>query len=527
MPTLKPGYNHPKIPLFISIGFLLLIIFIQLYAILLLNNGQLVYTLDDAYIHMALAENILSGHYGVNHHEVSAPSSSILWPFIIAPLSKYEVFPFLLNTVAALATVFVFFRIMSIAVSTPDKRWGSILISSLLVLLILVTNLVGLIFTGMEHSLQVLLISVIAYGLIVEIEQGRVRYWLLAAIVIAPLIRYENIAISIAALGYLAMSQYVKKTVVITLLLLALMGGFSVLLISLGLDPFPTSVAAKSAVVESGGKLASIIRNIRYTLVYRQGIILSLGVLGMLSFFLLVDTSIKKKRLALVTIVAVLLHFVAGRYGWYNRYEIYIWTFFLLISLYFFGPAIKSILARKNQNIELIKILVVAFGFAIVTGADYTIDLLDLPIAANNVYEQQYQMHRFATEYYDKPIAVNDLGYVSYKNDHYVLDLWGLASKEALDYRRSSSDSNWMREISRQKDVELAIIYDGWFEQIPDEWIRVGDLHLGKERITPAQSTVSFYVMNPEAYSSTVTELRAFSESLPPGVKFTFAKDND
>lgn len=42
------------------------------------------YTLDDPYIHLSLAENLLRGHYGVNLDEVASPSSSILYPFLLA-----------------------------------------------------------------------------------------------------------------------------------------------------------------------------------------------------------------------------------------------------------------------------------------------------------------------------------------------------------------------------------------------------------------------------------------------------------
>src|SRR5581483_7242562 len=60
----------------------------ELVAIMALNHGMLVYTLDDAYIHLALAERILGGTYGINLHEVAAPASSILWPFLLAPFAR-------------------------------------------------------------------------------------------------------------------------------------------------------------------------------------------------------------------------------------------------------------------------------------------------------------------------------------------------------------------------------------------------------------------------------------------------------
>ena len=521
---MKIEYSDIRTPLFIGIGFLLFVILAELLAIMLLNNGLLVYTLDDPYIHMALSENIISGHYGVNTNEFSAPSSSILWPFIVAPFSSYEYFPFLVNVAAAVVTVYIFMKILYASLRISDKRINDILVSSFLILLILATNIIGLIFTGMEHSLQVLFVSVIAYGLIVEIEKNKVEPWLLIAIVAAPLIRYENIAISIAALVYLVMRRYFKNAASVMILLFVFVGGFSLFLTLLGLDPFPTSVIAKSVVVESGGELYSIISNLRNTLMHRQGVLLSLGVLELLSYLLFAQ-DIKKKQLALVAMIAVFMHFVAGRYGWYNRYEIYIWSFFLLISLYISGSRITKILEGANRNANLIKVMIITIGFGVVGGTSYIVNLFTLPIAANNIYEQQYQMHRFAVDYYNKPVAVNDLGYVSYKNNNYVLDLWGLGSKEALNYRKNSDRAEWMKELTNEKNIELAMIYEGCFKSIPIEWIKIGELHLGKKKITPVQSAVAFYSINQNAYSEIVEKLKLFIQTLPHNVKFTFEEN--
>ena len=57
---------------------------ILLFFVLRFAGGQLMYTLDDPYIHLSLAENLLRGHYGVNLDEVASPSSSILYPFLLA-----------------------------------------------------------------------------------------------------------------------------------------------------------------------------------------------------------------------------------------------------------------------------------------------------------------------------------------------------------------------------------------------------------------------------------------------------------
>ena len=66
---------------------LTLLVFLPLVVMLLLifnySDGEFTYTLDDPYIHLALAKNIWMGNYGINMTELSAPSSSILWPFLL------------------------------------------------------------------------------------------------------------------------------------------------------------------------------------------------------------------------------------------------------------------------------------------------------------------------------------------------------------------------------------------------------------------------------------------------------------
>src|SRR5262249_14612423 len=72
-----------------------------LFLILLHDGGHFTYTLDDPYIHLALARNIAFGGYGINPGEPAAPSSSILWPFLLAPFARlpaiFELAPLLLN----------------------------------------------------------------------------------------------------------------------------------------------------------------------------------------------------------------------------------------------------------------------------------------------------------------------------------------------------------------------------------------------------------------------------------------------
>ncbi len=523
MDNVQPKIN---VVLYFAIVFFLILVLIEYICIYVLNNGLLVYTLDDPYIHLALAENIIRGHYGINMSEFSAPSSSILWPFILAPFSSFSSSAFFINLASAIAAIIVLVKLLNISNCMSNDRARNIFHSSIMIFFIISTNMIGLVFTGMEHSLQLLVVLIIAYGMAIEIQKDKIEWWLWAAIVIAPLIRYECMAISLASLFYFVMSGRVKPAGLAFLAIIAFLGSFSLFLMSLGLDAFPSSIIAKSSVVRSHGALGSFIGNLINSYHNRQGFVLANGALILVGYVLFGD-EIKRKRLACATVCAVFMHFVAGRYGWYHRYEIYILAFEVAVILYLYLPSIcKKIFSSNKINRNLYAAITLAGGVSFLIGGPYIVDLFTIPIASNNIYEQQYQMHRFVVTYYKKPVAVNDLGYVSYKNSNYVLDLWGLGSQKALKYRMKSNNFNWMQSLVDEAGVGLVMIYDKWFSNIPKKWIKVGVLYLGKKRITPASSMVSFYATSPEAYPDIMRKLKLFSKTLPADVRFEFKEKN-
>src|SRR5260221_388102 len=187
----------------------------ELSAILFINSGHLVYTLDDAYIHLSLAENILHRHYGVNPGEACSPSSSILWPFLLAPVAGSDLgalAPLVMNCLASLGTVFLFWSIACVALQNDQAgaRRSTAFPAFVVLLLVVATNLIGLIFTGMEHSLQVFFVTLIVWGLIQESRTGKAEWWLVVALVLAPLVRYECLAISAPGLVYLFVRKHRK-----------------------------------------------------------------------------------------------------------------------------------------------------------------------------------------------------------------------------------------------------------------------------------------------------------------------------
>jgi hypothetical protein len=146
----------------------------------LMTDWQFFYTLDDPYIHLALAKGISSFHYGINPAEYSAPSSSILWPFLMAPFARLQGFwlaPLVINSACLIGTLLVLQRLLVSRFKV--LQFSSWALASFLAFCL---NIYGLVFTGMEHSLQVLLVAVIASAL----AQRRLSFWLWVSLCIAP-----------------------------------------------------------------------------------------------------------------------------------------------------------------------------------------------------------------------------------------------------------------------------------------------------------------------------------------------------
>ncbi|MCK5880602.1 MAG: hypothetical protein KAG18_01930, partial [Sinobacterium sp.] len=153
-----------------------------------------------------------------------------------------------------------------------------------------------------------------------------------------------------------------------------------------------------------------------------------------------------------------------------------------------------------------------------------------VPLAANNIYLQQYQMGRFVRDYYQLPVAVNDIGLVSYLGEQYTLDLWGLASKQAMLQRLDSKgDVAWMQNLAQAHNVGLAMIYfddqgdaDGWFEKVPEQWQRLGSLNMLAAGVSVSKREVVFFSTNAAAHKKALKDLEAFSLTLPKLVVFEF-----
>lgn len=508
----EPRHHLLRKALWTAWSVLSLIVAAELAFLLVENSGHLVYTVDDAYIHLALAENLAEGHYGVNADEVSAASSSILWPFLLAPWAslKYgHLAPFLLNLAAALATLYFYGRVVVSSFSDSTRA----IVVTLLLLLIPATNLIGLLFIGMEHSLQVMLVAAIVWGLVQEIETRKAAAWIFPAIVVAGLIRYETLAVALPALAFLFLRGHRKPSVVAGVVLAAALGTFSGVLLHLGLEPLPNSILMKAPALTTGGVSIGAMDNLFLHLSSAPGLALLLSMIYLVAVAAFGKKHKREERLLAGTIaLGAVLHLLFGRTG-YQRYEVYMCTAAFLALLYLVPKSLAGFQSHLSFFTgERVMVLVMS-PLAML----YGVTLFTIPLASNNIYEQHYQMHRFAVECYKRPVAVIDLGYVSFRNENYVLDLAGLASKEMFHLLRTDRSADRLAEIFRAYDVRLAMVFQPYFRP-PKDWVHVGTFRLGKKRIAPASSTVQIYAHGEDA-SQVRSLLRGFRTTLPAGAE--------
>jgi hypothetical protein len=472
----------PSRPILLLVALALALCAMVLTALLIATGGHFEYSLDDAYIHLRLSQMISAGTYGINAGQPASPSSSIAWPFLLAPFSGFRVHPYvpLVISIASLFGTFgVAFRGLLTTWEHSDPR-GIRRIATLLAAGLLL-NWFGLPFTGMEQSLHVLTAVACASGLLLFVYRGSTPWWFWAALIVGPLIRYEGIAVSAVTLVAVAALGKWRQALAIGLAAAIPIALFSVFLVQQGLPPLPDSVLAKwgpgDTHLSAGRLVRSALTNLSANFADRSPVVLLYAICLAATIALTIRAARQKERdrgtIPLLAATGVLfLHLVFGRNGWFGRYEIYALSYACLMLLAVFAPLLNT----SFQRIGLMATLVVALILGETAAPMYLMATLQTPLAAQAIYDRQHQMHVFAVDYLQGPVAVNDLGEVSYNNPNEVVDLAGLGSDKALR-ARLSGDSHWLSALVNPARIPAAVIYTDWFgDAIPTSWVKVGTI---------------------------------------------------
>lgn len=502
-----------------------LTVFVQLLlvaATLFLSEGNFSYTLDDPYIHLSVSEMILSGGYGVNISEYAAPSSSIIYPFILAlttALGLASLGPAMIALTAGAFGIWFLSALVWNGIEKQLNTWRLVAFFLLGPTLVLSVNGYALPLTGMEHSLHFLGITLVMFGF-VSLGKNSARALLLISvgIFLNSFIRFEGVPFAIAGIIGLFLTGYRRRSIALAGVLVLFSILWIVFMTFHDLPILPSSVLTKSSIAASATSsdaysfAISLLKGISRSFQSRWGVLYWIAVVILIVDIFRDEHKRKpQKKVAIVAaIVALAAHCAAGKYGWWGRYEVYATT--VMIS--------ALVISTRSFGTQSAKVVALVFpALLFVVGQPYIRIAILTPFASANIYEQQYQMHRFATEFFSNPVAVNDLGWVSYQNDEHVLDLWGLGSEEA---RKLSAGNKWTPELLDQitgsHGTVYAMIYQDWFKEVPQKWCLVGTLET--RQVTSASGYVSFYLIDLEFREEIFKAIDDFSQSLPKASEF-------
>jgi hypothetical protein len=469
-------------------------------AVLYMNNGQFLYVLDDPYIHLALAKQIAQGHYGLQADEFASPSSSLLWPLLLALFAKWSFFeyvPLVINIIAVLLTAHVMKKILAHVFSRHVD---------LLVFCILICGGgISLVFTGMEHSLQVLCTVVITAAMIDITEKRPVHGGVLfAALFMGPLVRYEVLGFSIVA-AVLFWSYRQRIFIFPAILSIFLLVGFSYFLWINSGAFLPASVLAKMT---------------SEALSFHPPI---LFVFLIIFFLLLRHFQHNRDRCLLVLCMSIFVmgHIIIGKSGWYGRYEAYVLIPLFLFLAYYALPYMMSE-QRKMATVRFFKLLILA------SSLPYVVLTMAVPGASHCIYLQHVQMQKLAESANIQKVAVNDIGYMTFKSQARIYDLWGLGSYKVHNLRMDNNPLLFDQVV--EQDVPLIMIYDSWFKDlpVPSTWQRLGTLKLtsfpGLIFNPLGNSEVGIYAVNNATAKRLGSVIETWKTTLPIGAVWQAGK---
>jgi hypothetical protein len=455
-------------------------------AILRLNDGVFTFALDDPYIHMAVARSIAHAHYGLNAVEAASPSSSIAYPLLLAPIVWLGPFATLLLA-AVPACAFVWQLHAWLERERNLSAWHATAITALIAVGI---DLVGLVFMGMETPLQIWLCFLVCRGMgrIVDSRLPGQAFWV--AVIAGPMIRYEALALTVAALALDAWRTLrIGRDLVVLATALVPLVLFSVWLTASGLSWLPDSVLLKAVLYGSpaGGRIHAFVANGIGNLTTAPGALLAAATLAVVIGAARRDGPVAAGVVAIFVLIAQL---VAGQLGWFGRYEAWSLLALMLLALIAWSPIRDRLdsMSRLGQAM-VVGCLILLFAAPLRAAAT-------TPAAAHGFYGQQLQMARIVRDLGIKRVAVGDVGLVAWSNPGvHVLDLTGLASHDvALRRQCCGVDSQWLQATAARHGVEMVMLYGEMVPEGVPGWGRLAQLTFAGRNVRLGGEVVTIYV---------------------------------
>ena len=524
------------------------------------QTGDLVYAIDDPYIHLALADTFArSGTWGLTPGTFESASSAPLWTLGLSLLVRVPGvpatwWPLLLNVAAGL---WLLWTLAGLPVTERLGRRRPLLVA--LVLLPIALGMVPLALLGMEHLLHAALVAQ-ALVLLAAVVRGqgspRTTAALLALVAVGCLIRFETAfvagglavgavwatvgaadrngeagaeagATEGATFGGPPGGRWTRGVALAAALVAAAavaVGAHALWNAAHGQYPVPNSVAAKSAFgqgfpIDPGRVVEQAAEDPAFDLV----LVAALGALATAGWRrparraaapLVAATATALGILTLATVSAQSL----------DRYQSFAIVALAVGVITFVSDLPAEARPRWLPGPDRARSSALALAAVLLALAALRLPVLvEVADSAGGIHRQQEQMARFLAEHYDgRAIMVNDLGWVAFLHDGPVLDLAGLGSHAVVRAQKEGRlDRAFVEEQVAAQGTEVAVVFERYFGgAIPAGWVRVGRWCLDGPAVTNGDRCVAWYAPADRA-GRLHDELQSFTASLPAGVTTT------
>jgi hypothetical protein len=451
------------------------------------GGRMLVYWIEDAYIHLAMARTLLeTGVWGVSSHGFANASSSPVWVVLLSAamsIAGPDVrMALLLNILAALALFAIVARVLGHGAVNNEARAFAGVGASVVVLIVAP---IPLMLSGMEHLGHAAAMLLAVWWLTRRLSddgQKRGTGLLLPLLLILPLWRYESLWLHVlgAALAFARGERRFALTI-------ALAGAIPIVGFGLFANahdwPFlPAPILTKTVYLvtapESWGSwLAWPLKYFlwwplkRLLLYVPELLALMVAADCWLAWSLWRDIEAWRRQRWLAVLLFLLgswTHATFASFGWGGRYEAYL----LVLGVVTLAAALPTTdwraLAERRWRLAITGVLLACTAFAGALRAWH--QHRDIPgraelVALRDVWPAQVvgKMCGNARRC-DLSVMAMNIGALSWYAGPRLTDLLALADREALELvRLGKLDNRAVKNLADERAVDVALIFNDWY----------------------------------------------------------------
>jgi hypothetical protein len=436
-----------------------------------------------------------------------------------------------------------------------------------LLAIIFIAPLPALIFTGMEHILHITISLVFVIFSARLLENDNIKFnsnMSIKLLLIAPLlssIRYEGLFIIFGVCVLLFFRKRYLYCLSLGMISLVPIIIYGVISKYSGWYWLPNSLLLKGTVpsIETFSDVINLFRLIYDNIFgvthflnikdFGEKQVLYILYLSSCLLFLFNSDNFKKlwsyhNVILMIFFLSTMLHSIFADFGWFYRYEAYLITLGIYVNIIlirnYFNNDQKELQIKINR-LQISKIIVLLFltilaypvYIQIINGVTQpfaqriSTSLLNTSKANYERYQEHVLPAIFICDYTDiETIIINDIGAISYyNNDIKILDLYGLGSKEPLEYRKQGYSNNNVRKWAKENNADIAYIQIHWREispLVPEEWTLIAIWEI-PHNIVFGDTKFAWYVINKNIINEITYKLKAFSKNhLPSDMNYEF-----